>query len=111
MAQNGSPLPVYEEGGRGVFLRCLLWLHAEWRVIFVLLPSDYAATPRGALGTLFFASSIVFWRDMQEGAAATDLGGQNPVSAHLVTNGEEQFICCSRCCCYRAFATLGATLF
>ncbi|MDO8775998.1 MAG: acyltransferase family protein, partial [Burkholderiaceae bacterium] len=58
---------------------------------FLLLPSDYAATLRGALGTLFFASNIVFWRDMAEGYfAATDVG-LNPLLHTWSLAVEEQF--------------------
>ena len=40
---------------------------------FFLLPSDLNTTSRGMIGTLFFVSNLVFWRDFKEGYfAATD---------------------------------------
>lgn len=58
---------------------------------FLLLPSDYAATLRGALGTLFFASNIVFWRDMAAGYFAATDAGLNPLLHTWSLAVEEQF--------------------
>ena len=73
---------------------------------FLLLPSDYAATLRGALGTLFFSSNIIFWRDMAEGYfAATDVG-LNPLLHTWSLAVEEQFYVFfpfSLLLCYRFF--------
>lgn len=58
---------------------------------FLLLPSDYSATLRGALGTLFFASNIVFWRDMAAGYFAATDAGLNPLLHTWSLAVEEQF--------------------
>lgn len=58
---------------------------------FLLLPSDYTGTLRGALGTLFFASNIVFWRDMAAGYFAATEGGLNPLLHTWSLAVEEQF--------------------
>ena len=42
---------------------------------YYLLPSDFIVTLRGLIGTLFFFSNLVFWKDFKEGYfAATDDG-------------------------------------
>nr|WP_255529315.1 acyltransferase family protein [Luteimonas sp. MC1572] len=57
---------------------------------FILLPSDYLATFRGALGTVLFSANIVFWRDLMEGYFAAD-AKLNPL-LHMWSLGvEEQF--------------------
>ena len=58
---------------------------------FLLLPSDYAGTLRGALGTLFFASNVVFWRDMAAGYFAATDAGLNPLLHTWSLAVEEQF--------------------
>ena len=58
---------------------------------FLLLPSDYSGTLRGALGTLFFASNIVFWRDMAGGYFAATDAGLNPLLHTWSLAVEEQF--------------------
>jgi peptidoglycan/LPS O-acetylase OafA/YrhL len=58
---------------------------------FLLLPSDYSATLRGALGTLFFSSNIVFWRDMAAGYFAATDAGLNPLLHTWSLAVEEQF--------------------
>jgi peptidoglycan/LPS O-acetylase OafA/YrhL len=58
---------------------------------FFLLPSDYAGTLRGALGTLFFATNIVFWRDMAAGYFAATDAGLNPLLHTWSLAVEEQF--------------------
>ena len=58
---------------------------------FLLLPSDMVATLRGALGTLFFASNIVFWRDMAAGYFAATDAGLNPLLHTWSLAVEEQF--------------------
>lgn len=57
----------------------------------LLLPSDYSATLRGALGTLFFASNIVFWREMMEGYFAATDAALNPLLHTWSLAVEEQF--------------------
>lgn len=57
----------------------------------LLLPSDMTATLRGALGTLFFASNIVFWRDFKEGYFAATDAGLNPLLHTWSLAVEEQF--------------------
>lgn len=58
---------------------------------FLLLPSDYSGTLRGALGTLFFASNIVFWRDMAAGYFVATEAGLNPLLHTWSLAVEEQF--------------------
>lgn len=58
---------------------------------FLLLPSDYSGTLRGALGTLFFASNLVFWRDMSRGYFAATDAGLNPLLHTWSLAVEEQF--------------------
>lgn len=58
---------------------------------FLLLPSDYAGTLRGALGTLFFASNVVFWRDMAAGYFAATDAGLNSLLHTWSLAVEEQF--------------------
>ncbi len=58
---------------------------------FVLLPSDMLATLRAALGTLFFASNIVFWREMADGYFAATDAGLNPLLHTWSLSVEEQF--------------------
>lgn len=58
---------------------------------FLLLPSDYAGTLRGTLGTLFFASNVVFWRDMAAGYFAATDAGLNPLLHTWSLAVEEQF--------------------
>lgn len=82
----------YERRARRIFPALFAVMVATLGAGYVLLlPSDYAATLRGALGTVFFASNIVFWREMQEGYfAATDLG-LNPLLHTWSLAVEEQF--------------------
>lgn len=57
---------------------------------FLLLPTDYLATFRGALGTVLFSANIVFWRDLMDGYFAAD-AKLNPL-LHMWSLGvEEQF--------------------
>jgi peptidoglycan/LPS O-acetylase OafA/YrhL len=58
---------------------------------FLLLPSDMVATLRGALGTLFFASNVVFWRDMAAGYFAATDAVLNPLLHTWSLAVEEQF--------------------
>lgn len=58
---------------------------------FLLLPSDYAATLRAALGTLFFSSNLVFWREMQAGYFAATDAKLNPLLHTWSLAVEEQF--------------------
>ena len=58
---------------------------------FLLLPSDYVSTLRGALGTLLFASNMVFWRDMAAGYFAATDSGLNPLLHTWSLAVEEQF--------------------
>ena len=58
---------------------------------FLLLPSDMVGTLRGALGTLFFASNVVFWRDMAAGYFAATDAALNPLLHTWSLAVEEQF--------------------
>ena len=82
----------YERRARRIFPALFAVLAATLvAAYFLLLPSDMVYTLRGALGTLFFASNVVFWRDMKEGYfAATDLG-LNPLLHTWSLSVEEQF--------------------
>lgn len=62
-------------------------LVAGW---FLLLPSDYVATLRAALGTVLFSSNIVFWKDMAAGYFASD-AKLNPLLHTWSLAVEEQF--------------------
>jgi peptidoglycan/LPS O-acetylase OafA/YrhL len=57
---------------------------------FLLLPSDYLAMFRATLGTVFFASNMVFWRDLADGYFATN-AGLNPLLHTWTLAVEEQF--------------------
>lgn len=57
----------------------------------LLLPSDMAATLRGVLGTLFFASNVVFWREFAEGYFAATDAALNPLLHTWSLAVEEQF--------------------
>ena len=57
----------------------------------LLLPSDMTATLRGALGTVFFASNVVFWRDFKEGYFAATDAALNPLLHTWSLAVEEQF--------------------
>jgi peptidoglycan/LPS O-acetylase OafA/YrhL len=57
---------------------------------FVLLPSDYEETHRATLGTLFFSSNMVFWREMAAGYFAQD-AKLNPLLHTWSLGVEEQF--------------------
>lgn len=57
---------------------------------FILLPTDYLATFRGALGTVLFSANFVFSGDLQDGYFAAD-AKLNPL-LHMWSLGvEEQF--------------------
>lgn len=58
---------------------------------FLLLPSDMVSTLRGALGTLFFTSNVVFWRDMAAGYFAATDTALNPLLHTWSLAVEEQF--------------------
>ena len=58
---------------------------------FLLLPSDYASTLRAALGTLFFSSNLVFWREMQAGYFAATDAKLHPLLHMWSLAVEEQF--------------------
>ena len=57
----------------------------------LLLPSDYSATLRAALGTLLFSSNIIFWREMADGYFAATDTGLNPLLHTWSLAVEEQF--------------------
>ena len=82
----------YERRARRIFPALFAVLAATLIAgYFVLLPSDYSGTLRGALGTLFFASNIVFWRDMAAGYFAATDAGLNPLLHTWSLAVEEQF--------------------
>lgn len=82
----------YERRARRIFPALFAVLAATLVAsYFLLLPSDMASTLRGALGTVFFGSNLVFWREMKEGYfAATDLA-LNPLLHTWSLAVEEQF--------------------
>lgn len=82
----------YERRARRIFPALFAMLTVTLVASYLLLlPSDMVSTLKGALGTLFFASNIVFWREMAEGYfAATDLG-LNPLLHTWSLAVEEQF--------------------
>lgn len=57
----------------------------------LLLPSDYASTLRATLGTLFFSSNVVFWREMAAGYFAATDAMLNPLLHTWSLGVEEQF--------------------
>jgi peptidoglycan/LPS O-acetylase OafA/YrhL len=56
-----------------------------------LLPSDYRATLRAAIGTVFFVSNVVFWRDTAAGYFAATDATLNPLLHTWSLAVEEQF--------------------
>ena len=82
----------YERRARRIFPALFAMLAVTLVASYLLLlPSDMVSTLKGALGTLFFASNIVFWREMADGYfAATDLG-LNPLLHTWSLAVEEQF--------------------
>ena len=46
---------------------------------FLQLPADYVSTLRGMLGTLFFSSNVVFWKDMAAVYFAATSASLNPL--------------------------------
>jgi peptidoglycan/LPS O-acetylase OafA/YrhL len=93
MAQgNFSFAHFYERRARRIFPALFAMLAVTVVAgYFLLLPSDYLATLRGALGTLFFSSNIVFWRDMAAGYFAATDAGLNPLLHTWSLAVEEQF--------------------
>jgi peptidoglycan/LPS O-acetylase OafA/YrhL len=82
----------YERRARRIFPALFAMLAVTLIIgYFLLLPSDYVATMRAALGTLLFSSNIVFWREMAEGYfAATDVA-LNPLLHTWSLAVEEQY--------------------
>lgn len=82
----------YERRARRIFPALFAVLAATLVASYaLLLPSDMMSTLRAALGTVFFGSNIVFWREMKEGYfAATDLA-LNPLLHTWSLSVEEQF--------------------
>ena len=82
----------YERRARRIFPALFAMLAVTLVVsYFVLLPSDYAGAFRSALGTLFFASNIVFWHELKEGYFAATDAGLNPLLHTWSLAVEEQF--------------------
>lgn len=82
----------YERRARRIFPALFAALAVTLVAGYVLLlPSDMTATLRGALGTLFFASNVVFWRDMADGYFAATDAGLNPLLHTWSLAVEEQF--------------------
>ena len=80
----------YERRARRIFPALFAVLAASLVAgYFLLLPSDYEATLRGTLGTLFFASNFVFWRDTGYFAATDAM--INPLLHTWSLAVEEQF--------------------
>lgn len=82
----------YERRARRIFPALFAMLAVTLLASYLLLlPSDMKSTLKGTLGTLFFASNLVFWREMAAGYfAATDLG-LNPLLHTWSLAVEEQF--------------------
>lgn len=82
----------YERRARRIFPALFVVLATTLAVgWFLLLPSDYAGTLRGALGTMLFASNMVFWRDMAAGYFAATDASLNPLLHTWSLAVEEQF--------------------
>ena len=82
----------YERRARRIFPALFAMLAVTLAAgYFLLLPSDMVATLRGALGTLFFASNVVFWRDMAAGYFAATDAALNPLLHTWSLAVEEQF--------------------
>ena len=82
----------YERRARRIFPALFAMLAVALAAsYFLLLPSDMVATLRGALGTLFFASNMVFWRDMAAGYFAATDAALNPLLHTWSLAVEEQF--------------------
>ncbi len=58
---------------------------------YFLLPSDFIVTLRGLIGTLFFISNFIFWRDFQEGYFGATEEGLIPLVHTWSLSVEEQF--------------------
>jgi len=89
---NFSFILFYERRARRIFpalfavlIFCLIFGY------FIFLPSDYAVSLRGILGTLFFISNIFFWRDLEDGYFAETDAGLNPIVHTWSLSVEEQF--------------------
>lgn len=63
-------------------------LAAGW---FLMLPSDYLATFKASVGTLFFSANVVFWRQMAAGYFAATDASTNPLLHTWSLGVEEQF--------------------
>lgn len=82
----------YERRARRIFPALFVMLGITLVTGYILmLPSDYAATLRGALGTVFFSSNIVYWREMGAGYFAASDSKLNPVLHTWSLAVEEQF--------------------
>ena len=82
----------YERRARRIFPALFVVLSVTLVIgYFLMLPTDYLSTLRGALGTLFFSSNIVFWRDMSAGYFAATEDGLNPLLHTWSLAVEEQF--------------------
>jgi peptidoglycan/LPS O-acetylase OafA/YrhL len=93
MAEGGfSFLRFYERRTRRIFPALFMMMALTLIASYViLLPSDLIATLRGALGTLFFSSNIVFWRDLARGYFAATDASLNPLLHTWSLSVEEQF--------------------
>jgi len=58
---------------------------------FILLPSDFIQMSKGLLGTLYFVSNVVFWRELQAGYFAAMDSALNPLVHTWSLAVEEQF--------------------
>jgi len=87
-----SFLGFYERRARRIFpalFAVLLFTLLGSYILF--LPSDFVNTLRGAFGTVFFISNIVFWRDLAEGYFAAMNSALNPLVHTWSLAVEEQF--------------------
>jgi len=85
-------LNFYERRARRIFPALFSVLIATFIAgYFIFLPSDLVSTLKATIGTVFFSSNFVFWREMKQGYfAATDIG-LNPLLHTWSLAVEEQF--------------------
>jgi peptidoglycan/LPS O-acetylase OafA/YrhL len=91
-AKNFSFMGFYERRARRIFpalFAVLLFTLIGSYILF--LPSDFISTLRGAFGTVFFISNMVFWQDLSAGYFAAMDGALNPLVHTWSLAVEEQF--------------------
>tara|TARA_X000000950_G_scaffold250352_1_gene310944 strand:- start:4899 stop:6851 length:1953 start_codon:yes stop_codon:yes gene_type:complete len=87
-----SFLGFYERRARRIFPALFAVLVFTLIGSYILfLPTDFVSSLRGALGTVFFVSNIVFWKDLAEGYFAAMDSALNPLVHTWSLAVEEQF--------------------